>query len=91
MTDHPHKKIEVTVHYIAAAKPYKADAEASETVGKLKAKVLEFFGLKEEGNKTYKLFYEKKELNNLNETIEQIAGDKEKIKLDLEEFITQGK
>jgi hypothetical protein len=91
MAENLHTKIEVAVHYIAATKPYKVDAESTETVGTLKANALNFFGLKEEGNKTYKLFYEKKELDNPNETVGQVAGDKKAIKLDLEEFITQGK
>jgi hypothetical protein len=90
MTEHTHK-IEVVVHYIAAGKPYKAEVLASETIGTLKTNVLNFFGLKEEGNKTYKLFYHKTELNNPHETVGQVAGDKKEIKLDLEEFITQGK
>ena len=44
----------------------------------------------EEGNKTYKLFHHKTELNNLNETVGQVAGDKKELKLNLEEFIIQG-
>lgn len=89
MTEH-HHKIEVTVHYIAATKPYKADVSPAETLATLKAAVLKFFGLVEEGNKTYKLFHNKTELSNLNETVGQVAGDKRELKLDLEEFITQG-
>lgn len=83
--------IKVTVHYIASGKPYKADLASAETVGTLKASVLEFFQLVEEGTKTYKLFLKKTELANASETIGQIAGDKKELNLDLEEFIIQGK
>lgn len=83
--------IKVTVHYIAATKPYKADVAPTETLATLKANVLDFFKLVEEGNKTFKLFLQKTELTNPNESVGQIAGDKKELNLDLEEFITQGK
>lgn len=87
----PATNIKVTVHYIAAAKPYKADVPSAETLATLKANVLNFFELVEEGNKTYKLFLHKNELTNLAETIGQAAGDKKELNLDLEEFIIQGR
>lgn len=89
MVEHDHK-IKVVVHYIAATKPYEAEASPEETLATLKTKVLKFFGLVEEGNKTYKLFHHKTELNNLNETVGQVAGDKKELRLNLEEFIIQG-
>ena len=89
MAEHEHK-IEVTVRYIASTKPYSKDASPTETVGTLKDAALNFFGLVESGNKTYKLFHNKTELSNPNETIGQVAGDKKELKLELEEFITQG-
>lgn len=89
MTEH-NQQIKVTVHYIAATKPYKAEVSPTETLATLKANALNFFGLVEEGNKTYKLFHQKTELNNLNETVGQIAGHSKELQLNLEEFITQG-
>lgn len=89
MAEHDHQ-IKVSVHYIAATKPYQADVSPTETLATLKANVLTFFGLVEEGNKTFKLFHNKTELSNLNETVGQVAGDKKELKLNLEEFITQG-
>ncbi len=83
--------IRVNVHYIAAVKPYKSEVAPSDTVGQLKAAALTAFGLVEQGNKSYKLFLHKQELSDLNQTVGQLAGDKNELKFDLEEFITQGK
>jgi hypothetical protein len=90
MPDHT-TTIKVTVHYIAAGKPYQADVAPAETLATLKANVLNFFHLVEEGNKTYKLFLQKTELTNMGETVGQVAGDKKELNLNLEEFIIQGK
>lgn len=86
----PETIIKVTVHYIAAAKPYKADLPPTETLASLKTEVLKYFELVESSTKTYKLFHHKTELNNLSETIGQVAGDKKELSLNLEEFIIQG-
>jgi hypothetical protein len=83
--------IEVKVHYIAAKKPFVTEAKRTETVGQLKAKALEAFGLVEEGNKTFKLFHHKVELQNLNEELGKVAGHEDELNLQLEEFIIQGK
>lgn len=85
------QNLKIEVHYIAAKKPFTTEAAPSETVGQLKAQALNAFGLVEEGNKTFKLFFHKTELQNLNETLGQVAGDKKDLNLDLEEFIIQGK
>ena len=85
------QNLEVEVHYIAAKKPFKTEAKPSETVGQLKVQALKAFGLVEEGNKTFKIFFHKAELQNLGETLGQVAGDKKDLNLDLEEFIIQGK
>lgn len=87
----PATTIIVTVHYIAAGKPYKADVSPADTLATLKTNVLKYFELVEDSSKTYKLFLRKTELTNLAETIGQIAGDKKELNLDLEEFIIQGK
>lgn len=82
--------IKVEVHYIAAGKPFKKDAQSSETGGQVKEQALVFFGLSEGGGKTYKIFYDRVELQNMNETLDQLAGGKKNIKLDLEEVLVQG-
>ena len=87
----PHNKIGVQVHYIAATKPFKSEYDPETKLSAIKAEALNFFELKEEQNKVYKLFYHKTELTNLDETIGTVAGDKHEIVLDLEEFIIQGK
>ncbi|MDG6913331.1 MAG: hypothetical protein JRN35_09670 [Nitrososphaerota archaeon] len=87
--------IHVVVTYVAAEKPFEEDAPRSQTVGQLKDLVLEKFGLKEGPGPggttvTYTLYYEKRPLDNLNETIGQVAGDKEGLKLKLSQQVTQG-
>jgi len=84
------QNLKIQVHYIAAKGPFKTEAPPSETVGQLKTQALNAFGLVEEGNKTFKLFFHKTELQNQGETLGQIAGDKKDLNLDLEEFIIQG-
>ena len=82
--------IKVQVHYIAAGKPFKKEAEPSETVGQLKSEALTAFGLSEDGGKIYKLFHQKCELVDMNQTLGEVAGDKKELKLDLEEVLVQG-
>jgi hypothetical protein len=83
------QKLKVIVHYAAAKKPYEQnDVSRSETVGTLKTDVLNAFGLKEgqggDGNTyTYTLYYQKTALENLNETLGQVAGDKHTLELKL--------
>jgi hypothetical protein len=93
MTQHA---LKVIVHYIAAAKPYEEnDANRQETVGALKSNVLNAFGLKEgqhsDGNTyTYTLYDHKTPLENLAETLGQVAGDKHTLELKLSQQVTQG-
>jgi len=84
------KQIEVKIHYIAAVKPFEQRYSPATTVGKVKTDAMLQFGLVESGNKTFKLFFNKTELSNANQTLEQVAGDKHELNMDLEEFITQG-
>jgi hypothetical protein len=83
------QKIEVSVHYIAAVKPFQQEYSPDTMVSKVKSDALNKFGLKEEGNKTFKLFFNKTELTP-NQTLAQISADKHELSMDLEEFITQG-
>lgn len=90
-----HEKVHVIVHYAAAEKAYREDAPRSQTVGELKTLVLKAFGLSEGTgpggtNVVYTLYYEKRALENLTETLGQIAGDKEGLELKLVQQITQG-
>lgn len=86
----PHDQINVQVHYIAATKPFKAAFSPDTKLSVIKANALNAFELTEDSTKTYKLFYQKSELSNLDATIGSIAGDKHEVILDLEEFIIQG-
>ncbi len=87
--------LHVVVHYPAAKEPFKDDnASRSETVGSLKARVLTAFGLSEgqQGGQTftYTLYHDKTPLEDLNETIGQVAGGQPTLQLKLSQQITQG-
>jgi len=88
--------LKVIVHYAAAAKPYEQDhASREETVATLKANVLKAFDLTEgqhaDGNTyTYTLYNHKTPLENLSETLGQVAGDKHTLELKLSQQVTQG-
>jgi hypothetical protein len=62
----------------------------SETVGQVKSNAMTAFGLKEDSGKVYNLFHKKTELQNLNQTIGELADEKKELKLDLEERLVQG-
>jgi hypothetical protein len=88
--------LKVIVHYAAAAKPYEQDhASRQETVGALKTNVLKAFGLTEgqhsDGNTyTYTLYDHKTPLENLNETLGHVVGEKHTLELKLSQQVTQG-
>lgn len=89
-------KLKVTVHYPPADEPFKDhDADPEETVGHLKARVLLAFGLTEgqlpDGTiATYTLFHGKTLLENMNQTLGDVAGDKKEVQLKLSQQLTQG-
>lgn len=90
------KTLNVTVTYVAAKEPFKQkDVTRSETVNTLKAEVLKAFGLVEgpgtDGKTfTYTLFHGKTPLENLNQTLGDVAGDKHELELKLTQQVTQG-
>ena len=96
MSEHKaHHDLEVIVHYPAAKTPFEQeDANPNETVGTLKSAVLKAFGLTEGQNNgstyTYTLFHNKTPLENLSETIGQVAGHAETLVLKLSQQVTQG-
>lgn len=92
---HHDNKLQVVVHYPAAEEPFKDEAERSETVGQLKARILIAFGLVEgqlpDGNiAAYTLYHHKTPLDNLNQTLGEIAGEQKVLQLKLSQQITQG-
>ncbi len=87
--------LHVVVHYPAAKEPFKDEhANPSETVSSLKARVLTAFGLSEgqQGQQTftYTLYHNKTPLENLNQTLGEIAGGQPTLQLKLSQQITQG-
>ena len=88
-------EIRVVVHYVAAEQPYRAVASPSDTVGQLKSKVLDAFGLSEgqtpDGNTaTYTLFDGKTPLEDPAVTLGQLAGHQHVLQLKLVQQVVQG-
>lgn len=90
------KTLHVVVHYVAAEEPIKDhDADRQETVGELKQRVLAEFGLIEgqtpDGNiTTYTLYHKKTAVENMGQTLGDLAGDDKTLQLRLVQQITQG-
>lgn len=90
------KTLHVVVHYVAAEEPFKdKNADRQETVGQLKQRVLAEFGLTEgqtpDGNiTTYTLYHDKKPVENLGQTLGDLAGNDKTLQLRLVQQITQG-
>lgn len=88
--------LRVAVHYPAAAEPFKDDdADRAETVGSLKTRVLEAFGLAEatlpDGSVvTYTLFHQKTPLENAAQTLGDVAGERKVLQFKLSQQLTQG-
>ena len=90
------EQLHVMVRYAAAEKPFEEEAQRSETVGQLKTQVLNAFGLTEGSGQggaiiTYTLYFDKRPLDNLNETLGTVAGERGALELKLVQQITQGK
>jgi hypothetical protein len=89
-------RLNVVVHYIAAPGPFTDhDADLAETVGHLKVRVLAAFGLQEGstpdgGSVTYRLYHDKTPLDDLSQTLGQVAGDKKVLQLKLSQTLVQG-
>jgi hypothetical protein len=90
------KTLHVVVHYVAAEEPFKdKDANRNETVGQLKQRVLAEFGLTEgqtpDGNiTTYTIYHHKTAVENMGQTLGDLAGNDETLQLQLVQQITQG-
>lgn len=90
--------LRVTVRYAAAPKPFEDDeSERTETVGALKARVLNKFGLAEgaaagtDGSTIhYKLYHGKDELTDPSRAVGDVAGPAQALQLKLSQFIQQG-
>ena len=86
----------VTVTYVAAPKPFdQEDVARSESLGTVKHEALQFFHLTEgtspDGTATtYTLYHDKKPLENLNETLGDVAGHADALHLKLVQEIKQG-
>jgi len=91
----PEDEVRVTVHYMAAGKPFEQGFARSATVGDVKTASLHAFDLTEgtnqEGNTvTYTLYDKKDPLENLSATVGQLAGQQNVLQLKLSQQITQG-
>lgn len=85
------KKIQVTVHYAPAAKPFSKAAEPTETVGALLDEALNAFGITPDpAHYTYVLYNGTTPLSNPAETLESVAGGKHELQLKLSKELVQG-
>ena len=89
------KKLKVIVNYPAAKGPFEQnDASPAETLAILKAAVLSAFALTEGqvngSTYTYTLYHDKTPLENLSETVGQLAGHAAALVLKLSQQVTQG-
>ena len=75
--------VQVIDRYGGARVPFEAELELNETVGTLKAHVLETFRLFEGATTFYDLYRDQRPLENMNETIGRLAGDHHKLELEL--------
>lgn len=88
--------LHVVVHYVGAGEPFNDHhAERSETIGHLKVRVLTAFGLVEgptpDGNVvSFTLYHGKTPLENLAQTLGEVAGEKPVLQLKLARQVTQG-
>jgi len=88
--------LEVVVHYVGAGAPFKdPHAARTESLGHLKTRVLAAFGLVEgptpDGNVvTYTLYHGKTPLENLAQTLGEVAGEAHVLQLKLARQVTQG-
>ncbi len=93
--DAAHRHLTVQVRYPAAPRPF-VDSHASptETVGQLKARVLDAFEVSEtsgpDGQTLYILYHEDERLDDLARTLGQIAGREHVLKLKLVQQLVQG-
>lgn len=88
--------VHVVVHYVAAAEPFKDEhADRNETVGHLKTRVLNAFGLTEGQTSdgavvSYTLYHHKTPLENPNQTLGELVGEHHELELKLVQQIMQG-
>jgi hypothetical protein len=89
------ERIKVTVHYMAAERPFRDEVKADEAEGNFKQTALSAFGLTEgqtpDGNTvTYTLYHDGRPLENPDETIGRIAEGRDHLQLKLSQQIVQG-
>jgi hypothetical protein len=89
------EKLTVTVRYIAATKPFQDnDVSRQETLGSLKTRVMDAFGVKESQDSNqqvlYWLYEDETKLEDLSRTLGAIVGEKSHLKLRLVQQIIQG-
>jgi len=90
------KDIKVTITYLSARKPLQLEEPPTTTIGAIKAQALDAFGVQEgptpdgQGQIVFKLYDDDRELTDLHETIDAVAGNSGHAKLKLVKQILQG-
>ncbi len=79
----PQKAARVIVRYDRSRSPFETQVPLSETVGQLKTRSLETFGLFEGGPTFYDLYHGPRVLADMNESLDQVAGEHSELELRL--------
>lgn len=90
-----HENVRVSVHYVAAGQPFQQEFPRSTTLSQVKQAALTAFALTEgadpSGNVVAYTLYDKKvPLENLAQTVGELAGHQHVLQLKLAQQITQG-
>lgn len=93
--DATHHHLTVQVRYPAAPRPFiDSHVSPTETVGQLKARILDAFEVSEtsgpDGQTLYILYHEDERLDDMARTLGQIAGHEHVLKLKLVQQLVQG-
>lgn len=87
-------KVEVTVEYLPATKPFHQEFDQSDTIGAVRAAATSFFGVADHQDRDkheFFLEFEGTKLTDLGQTLESLLGPHRKgAHLNLIEVITQG-
>jgi hypothetical protein len=79
----PKETTKIVIHYGGARAPFHAEVPSDETIGTVKAKVMETFRLFEGATTFYDLYLDHRVLADLEEPVGRVAGGRTKLELQL--------
>ena len=95
MKPHEDDLIKVTMHYMAAAEPFKRNYEPTSAIGQVKQDAMTEFGLAEGGTPdggtvVYLIYHDKTPVDSMAVTVGELAGHQKVLQLKLVQRLTQG-